>query len=155
MRFFKLLTMTAIRESEPKLPVGVVIFSKDRSRVLLVQHRATEGSKAGLVGIPAGRPEAGERIKSTGVREVRQETGLIPSNLVEYPGNIYRGLIVTEGKRKRYALRALAALGYRGEERASEETEKPVWARIDTLGRRRNLMPSVEKIVFDALKVIS
>lgn len=142
-----------VERMEPKLPVGVVIFNKDRSRVLLVRHKPTEGSKAGLIGIPAGRPETGERTKSTGVREVREETGVTPMHLID-SGKVYKGVIVKEAKRKRYAIKVLAAQEYKGEDRGSNETTI-VWAKVDTLPQRTNLMPSVVRIVSDALRVVN
>jgi 8-oxo-dGTP diphosphatase len=49
-----------------------VILEKDY-RYLLVQEKKVESF--GLWGIPGGRVEAGETIKETAVREVKEETG--------------------------------------------------------------------------------
>ncbi len=64
--------------------VVVVIIFNDKNRILL-QRRGDDGNWC----IPGGSMELGETVEETGIREVREETGLIVYNLKLF--NVYSG----------------------------------------------------------------
>jgi len=66
----------------PGIPTGVhVIFERD-GRVLLM-HRCNTGFFDGLFSLPGGHVEAGESIRATAIREMREELAveLLPASL--------------------------------------------------------------------------
>ncbi len=63
--------------------VGVIILD-DKNRILL-QRRGDDGNWC----IPGGSMELGEMVEETGIREVREETGLIVYDLKLF--NVYSG----------------------------------------------------------------
>lgn len=61
--------------------VGVVPLTKESQVILIRQHRYPVGKE--LLEIPAGLPEKGEDPKQTVLRELKEETGCRPTELVK------------------------------------------------------------------------
>lgn len=59
--------------------VGVVVHDEARGVLLLWRHRFITGTWG--YEVPAGRVEAGETLEEAAVREVREETGWVPTGL--------------------------------------------------------------------------
>ena len=152
--------MVAIKESElnnvigPRHPVGVVVFDSEQKKVLLVKHGPKASRKEGLFGIPGGRPRPLETVADAALRELAEETGIAAErqHLIRL-GGVYRGILKRENGDKHYLLDVVIATSHSGELTKSDETE-PLWANIHTLNRRKRLMPSVEDIVNDALRMV-
>lgn len=151
----------ALEEREPKIPASVVILfrtKKDEHEVLLVRHGPKAPRKEGVYGFPGGRPKQGESAEEAAIREFNEETGLeiTPDNLIPFPGqeNLYAGVNQRENGRKQYVIRAFTIKNSDEVAGALKKSHEaiPVWAKVRTLGRRRNqLMGSVERIVYDRL----
>lgn len=69
------------------LTVGMLVFRKNFSEVLLTKHKETAKHQTGTYGIPAGRVEVGETETEALLREFKHETGLSSSagDAVELP----------------------------------------------------------------------
>ncbi len=146
---------------EPRRPVGIVVFDQEREKVLLVQHGPKAQRKEGTLGVPAGRPKGDETQEQAAIREFYEETGLVTSidNLIKLSSSPYLGVNSRETGPKKYSIDVFVATIYQGELQKTDKSKpweaRPIWARIDTLARRRRmLMPSVIKIVNDGLDTI-
>lgn len=150
-----------MQEREAKIPASVVVLfrtKEDEHEVLLVRHGSKAPRKEGVYGFPGGRPKLGESPEEAAIREFNEETGLeiAPDNLIPFPGeeNIYIGVNQREKGRKQYVIRAFTIKNSEDITGALKKSHEaiPVWAKVRTLGRRRNqLMGSVEQIVYDRL----
>lgn len=147
----------ALRETEIRPAASVVVVfrtKKEEDEVLLVRHGPKVPRKEGIYGFPGGRPKPGETAEEAAAREFKEETGLelAVDNLIPFPNkdNIFVGANQRENGRKQYAIKAFALKdpdALSGTLRKTPEAI-PVWAKVRTLGRRRNqLMGSVETIV--------
>ncbi len=72
------------KDGVQKLVVGAVI--KENNKFLLLE-RVPSDTMGGFVGIPSGTVEAGEGLLTALAREVREETGLIVTSVLEYLGS--------------------------------------------------------------------
>lgn len=69
----------------PNIGVCVIVLSKDKKSILM--GKRLKGHKAGTYGIPGGRIEGKEKIKDSAIRELAEETSLVP-NSIQYLGTI-------------------------------------------------------------------
>lgn len=126
--------------------VGVVVFSEDNKKVLLVKHSQLANNPEGIYGLPGGQIELGESPKEAATRELFQETGLRAKedNLEQFE-NIFFGsyIIRTKGGTLRHAqMRVFHCNAYEGELKGDEKTT-PEWLEISEL-TRLNKMPNVD-----------
>ena len=151
--------MVALRETErfaeerPNIPVWVVVFDKNLERVLLVREKADR--KKGQVGLPGGRPKNPfEPQTQAGIRELREETGLVSQNLISYPNNVY--IDYHQGRERYFAGRAYIATDIQGQLQRETKETKTFWARVDKLDRYGSkLGPSVKAVITDALNFLN
>lgn len=151
--------MVALRETEryieekPNIPVWVVVFDKNRERVLLVRERAER--KEGQIGLPGGRPKNSfEPETQAGVRELKEETGFIAQNLIPYPNNVYIDYL--QSREKYFAGRAYIATDVSGEIKRLTKETSVFWARVDKLDRyEKRLSPTVKTVVMEALDFLN
>ena len=134
---------------------GHVLVSNN-NKVLLIRHEEGATHRSGVYGIPGGRPEAGEELKDTAVREFKEETGLTvqKEDLIEYPNNQFSADIAKkDGTTKHYTMTVFRAHKFAGELKATEETT-PEWINQEDLDQL-NLLPNVKTAVLEALKVLA
>ncbi len=62
--------------SEIERPIGVAIILLKNSKLLM--GRRKNGYKPGTMGVPGGRIEKGETVENAVVRELMEETGIVP-----------------------------------------------------------------------------
>jgi 8-oxo-dGTP pyrophosphatase MutT (NUDIX family) len=70
---------------------GVLTRASDQNHQVVLVGRGAQGTW----GLPKGTPDAGESIEETAIREVREETGVIPS-IVEPIGEIHYTFIARD-----------------------------------------------------------
>ena len=87
----------AEKDDIPKLVVGAVICINNK---FLLIERVPSDFMGGFVGIPSGTVEVGEDLLTALAREVREETGLLVTAVLEYLGSFdYRS---SSGKKTRH-----------------------------------------------------
>ena len=85
------------RDGVQKLVVGAVIHENNK---FLLLERVASDFMGGFVEIPSGTVEAGEELLTALAREVKEETGLIVTSVLEYLGSFdYRS---RSGKKTRH-----------------------------------------------------
>lgn len=157
--------MVALREMEVNrenslgfLAAFLVVFDSKREKILLVRHSAQR--KGGMVGFPGGSPRRGssESLKETAVRELQEETGFraSTSDLLNYPGNDYYGILKREDEVKNFAFRAFICTDYQGEQKKASKEGAVFWATISKLDRYGSkLSPAVKTVVADSLNFLN
>lgn len=131
----------------PVLGAGAVIFKG--GSVLLVKRR-NEPSR-GLWSLPGGVVEAGERVRETVAREVREETG-ITVRVGSLVGVFEK--IVRKGGRIRFHFAVLDYLAtpLSGRLRPASDADDARWVPIPALGRYR-LSRGVSSMIARALRI--
>lgn len=132
---------------------AVLVFKENK--VLLVKHTEKAGHLTGIYGLPGGKVDEGETEKETAIRELEEETGLIPDrdSFIEYPGNIYYAPIKRKhGKIMNYSWHVFICNNFSGEIRISEETI-PEWVEISRLDYY-NLLTNTKQAVEDGIKFL-
>ena len=129
---------------------GVLVFLDNK--VLLVRHGKKAEHLNDVYGLPAGRIEEGETAVVAASRELFEETGLkvITENLIKVP-EFYTASIERKGGIKNFSQENFLCKNWEGELKANDETI-PEWIIIDEL-KNLELLPNVEKMIFDALKL--
>src|SRR3989344_1006898 len=124
--------------------VGVLVFSPDNQKVLLVKHTKAAQNEAGIYGLPAGQIELGESPREAAVRELMEETGLnaTEKSLEQYEGNYFGAYIIrTKGEIQRHAhMRVYHCNAYEGEFKEDVKTI-PEWVEVSKL-EELNKMPN-------------
>lgn len=137
------------------IPTAGILLIKNNT-VLLVKHKEAAGHLNGVYGIPGGKIEPGETVAEAGVRELREETGLIVqlSNLHTYSNNSYTADIIRKnGDQQTFTMTIFYCDQFTGVLHAGPETN-PVWVDVDKL-YLYNLLPNVEKAIGDVRNVIN
>lgn len=132
--------------------VGVIIFSTDKTKVLLVENLTKAEHLTKTFGIPAGRLEIGQSLETNAARELKEETGLITkeANLVALPFEYEADITRKDGSTKHFHLKTFLCKNYSGDLKEGAEN-RPVWVSIKDL-EKFNLLPNMKKVVLDALK---
>lgn len=128
-----------------RIVVGVIVYLRDREGRVLLQRRRT-GPYSGYVGLPGGKVEFGEDVVSAGLRELREETGLVASDarLV----GVYSEVDLDDGGADgHFVLFVVKADGYAGSLVGSSAEGENFWA-------RREDVSSIEKVLPDLLFVL-
>ncbi|MFM2381589.1 MAG: hypothetical protein RLZZ76_356 [Candidatus Parcubacteria bacterium] len=138
--------------NNPIKTAGVVAFTEDRKRVLLIKHNESAGHKTGAFGIPAGKVKEGENDVTTAVRELEEESGVTvydTNELIPLP-HTYNATIQTKEGMKTFSLKAFTySLSEETQLRGSEEGEVHL---VDiTEVSSLLLLPNVERMIADAL----
>lgn len=124
--------------------VGILVFDQDK--VLLVKHEEAAGHLTGIYGLPGGRVEDGETEKATAIRELREETGLVVRDIIEFPNNLFFAKIERKGGEViNFAWRVFLVTDHVGDIKPSAET-LPEWVQIDKISSLPTL-PNVEDAV--------
>ena len=85
------------KDDVQKLVVGAVIYKNNK---FLLIERVPSDFMGGFVEIPSGTVEVGEDLLTALAREVREETGLLVTSILEYLGSFdYRS---SSGKKTRH-----------------------------------------------------
>lgn len=127
----------------------ILLFQKNK--VLLVQHGAEAGHITGTYGIPGGRLNDGEDLKTAAVRELQEETGLsvAVADLMPFPDNTFSADIKRkDGEMRSYTMTIFVTKHYTGDLQTSTETT-PEWVSLDTI-ETLNLLPNVAKAIQNA-----
>ena len=134
---------------------GVVVLKN--KEVLLVRHLEKAGHVTDTYGLPAGRATAGETPQETAKRELFEETGLKveKNDMIELP-NVYSADIPrSDGSIRRMSIECYLATKTSGTlARSVDEETEPEWVQVENLSKI-NLLPNVDKLVTDALKIRS
>ncbi len=129
--------------------VGVLIFKK--GKVLLVCHGEKAEHLNNTYGLPAGRVEEGETLAEAGVRELKEETGLITEvKYLKKIDKIYKAAIERKDGVKNFSQDNFLCDYFEGEIKSNDETV-PCWVEINDLEKIR-LLPNVKEMIFDALE---
>lgn len=125
--------------------VGIVVFNKDK--VLLVSHGKASKHFEGVLGLPSGKIDPGEKAIETAKRELEEETGLKCNlkDLISLPKS-YQAQIEQKDGIKIFNWYVFLCKKYSGELATSDETE-PFWVTIKDLDNLK-LLPNVK----DAIK---
>jgi ADP-ribose pyrophosphatase YjhB (NUDIX family) len=129
--------------------VGIVVFSKDKKQVVLVKHGEKATHKTGIIGLPAGRPDPGETLVQTAVRELHEETGLETSEkyMRQLP-NTYAAVIERKTGYLLFSYAPFICTSYTGEIHQIRETE-PFWVDVSKLSDY-DVLPNVREAIRDA-----
>jgi len=134
--------------------VGVLVFSEDNKKVLLVKHSQLAQNPEGIYGLPAGQIELGESPKEAATRELFQETGLKvkEDDLEQFENNFFGSYIIrTKGGTLRHAqMRVFHCNAYEGKVRGDEKTT-PEWIEIAEL-TGLNKMPNIDLAINNYLQ---
>ena len=136
----------------PIQTIGILVFSLDRSKVLLVKHEEKAEHITNTYGLPAGRIELKESKIECAIRELKEETGLLTTAEAlmklpfEYEANIRR----KDGITKLFKMSVFYCKSYQGEINGQLETI-PEWVDIKKLDKL-NLLQNVEKCVLDGIE---
>lgn len=136
--------------------VGVLVFSKDNSKVLLVKHTEAAQNEEGIYGLPAGKIELGESRKEAAVRELMEETGLnaTQDSLEKYEGNYFGAYITrTKGQVIRHAhMEVFHCTAYEGVLKDDKKTI-PEWVEVSKISEFKT-MPNIVAAVNNYLNSI-
>jgi len=127
-----MLNETAIREKATKdgithISTGVAVV-KD-GQILLVR-RSIDDFLGGYYELPGGGVDNGETIEQAAMREVKEETGLVPSKVI----TTFKGFDYTTDRKPRVRQVNLIIEAKPGEVKLSAEHDAFVWANKDDLG---------------------
>lgn len=114
--------------ASPIVGVGVVVI--EGGRVLLVRRKFPP--RAGAWSIPGGKQIAGETVRETALRELKEETGLEAEilGLVDVVDAAYPG---ESGRTQYYTLIDFAARPKGGALRAGSDAAEAAWHALDAL----------------------
>ncbi len=134
--------------------VGVLVFSPDNQKVLLVKHTEAAQNEEGIYGLPAGKIELGESPKEAAIRELIEETGIkaTEENLGQFEGNYFGSYIIrTKGAIQRHAhMRVYHCKAYEGELKDDVKTI-PEWVEVSKLEELKK-MPNIDTAVYNYLE---
>jgi len=127
-----MLDETAIREKATKdgishISTGVAVV-KD-GQILLVR-RSIDDFLGGYYELPGGGVDDGETIEQAAMREVKEETGLVPSKVI----TTFKGFDYTTDKKPFVRQVNLIIEAKPGEVKLSAEHDDFLWANKDDLG---------------------
>lgn len=130
---------------------GVIII--EANDVLLVRHGEAAKHITGSYGLPAGTIEPDESEEHAARRELKEETGLVAGELVDFRQELYTGVIERKtGEMLPSDLRVFICKDYTGMPRGTAETT-PQWVTISNLPNYPTL-PKVIEAVRDALEFL-
>lgn len=131
--------------------VGVIVFSPDKTKVLLVENLSKSEHLNNTFGIPAGITDPNQSLKTLAVKKLKEETGLLAQeeDLVALPSDYNAEIARKDGTTKLFHLKTFLCEKYLGEIEASTKN-RPVWVLVKGLDHL-NLLPNVRKIIEDAL----
>lgn len=135
--------------------IGVLVFSEDKKKILLVQHTANASNREGIWGIPAGRIEPAESPKEAAARELKEETGLVAKeeDIRSYDNNYFSAYLDrSDGTRRHARWTVFNCNKYEGELASDHETI-PSWVELDKLAELE-LMPNVDIAINNYLESI-
>lgn len=136
--------------TDPIRTAGIIIF-KD-CKVLLVKHSNESDHIGGKYGIPAGRVNDSENDIDAAIRELEEETSLKTDKKKLIPiDKTYTADIQRKYGTKRFSLKVFVCTDFSGDIKSSDETV-PEWIDIKEI-KKLNLLPNVEKIIKDGLKI--
>lgn len=133
--------------------VGVIIFNKAKTEVLLVKHKGNSDHIEGKVGLPAGKIEDKD-VLDVAIEKLHKETGITvsKSSLTKLPFEYTACIDRNDGSKKEFSL----VIYYCDvkEVHPCETLENiPFWARIDNL-EKLDLLPNIKKATLDALNFL-
>jgi len=147
-----MLDETAIREKAAEdgithISTGVVVV-KD-GQILLVR-RSIDDFLGGYYELPGGGVDNGETIEQAAMREVKEETSLMPSKVI----TTFKGFDYTTDKKPHVRQVNLIIEAKPGEVKLSAEHDDFLWANKDDLGSIK-ITENMVKCVKDAFAKIS
>lgn len=131
--------------------IGVVVFDKKLSKVLLVEHLEEAEHENNVFGIPAGRLNIDQPLLDNALRELEEETGLTakPKHMIRLPHHYKAHIRRKSGEIKHFRLQTYLCTKYKGKLKGSNET-RPVWVLINELNYLK-LLPNMKEVIADAL----
>lgn len=141
--------------NNPIKTAGVVAFTEDRKRVLLIKHSESAGHKTGVWGIPAGKVEKGENELMTAVRELAEEAGIEVEDLQELMPlpQTYSATIERKDGMKHYALNAFVYILQKDTQVSGSEEGEVYMIKVEEV-KKLPLLPNVEIMITDALDLL-
>lgn len=129
--------------------VGSIVYLKDREGRILLQRRKT-GASVGYVGLPGGKVEFGEDVVEAGVRELREETGLLA--LDARLAGVYSEVDIGDGgETNHFILFVVSAGGYEGSLINSTPEGENFWAYEEEIVSLDRVLPDLF-FVLDEIK---
>lgn len=153
----------------PLQTIGVLVFNEDKSKVLMVEHKATSGNPEGIFGLPAGRIQLGESPRDAAIRELKEETGLEigDDDLESFEGGDFaEDILRGDGSLRRAQWKVYHAIAARGQLMESVETI-PQWVELKTIEEwagsdakkdssvGKNIMPNVRDAINNYLSTLN
>ncbi len=127
-----------------KKEAAFVLLVRDDD-ALFVKHTDSSNNPPRTYSLPGGRVEPGEDPKNAAVREIFEETGLAirSSELVELGTRSEN--IETKRGMETWNVKLYLCKTFLGEVRKMEETEEPIWLKIDDVLEGKYKMPKMSR----------
>jgi 8-oxo-dGTP pyrophosphatase MutT (NUDIX family) len=121
--------------------VGAIVHLTDSQGKVLLQRRKT-GALAGYVGLPGGKVNYGEDVVSAGLRELREETGLIAEDA--RLAGVYSEVSFVDGSADaHYVLFVVESSRFRGELLKETEEGANFWAKREEAASLSRVLPDL------------
>lgn len=132
--------------------IGVLVIHG--GEVLLVKHKPKAEHLTGVYGLPAGRLEQSESLKTGASRELFEETGLVAKNedLLHLPHVFYAEIERKGGETVCFKWNVFVAKKFSGVLKESDEAS-PEWVEILQVSKL-NLLPNTESAIQKGLQLL-
>jgi len=133
---------------------GIIIFNKQKTKVLLVKHKEESLNLVGKVGFPSGQIRNREHV-DVALEKLYQESGILAArkDLIELPFEYSAFIDRVDGTRKEFSMVNYLCTSWKGELIETSE-DKPFWFEVEKLSEL-DLLPNVKKAVTDALHFVA
>jgi 8-oxo-dGTP pyrophosphatase MutT (NUDIX family) len=134
-----------------KKGAGVIII--ENGKILLVKAREGSNQPTGTIAFPGGKVDPDETEEHAAARELTEETGLVATKLISYPGDYAEMLLDMKAGKDDYSFKTYLAEGYSGTLTGSVETE-PFWEDLQ-IARKTKLLGAGNELLENAIKFLN
>lgn len=149
------MTTSKIPEIEDEIieTIGILLFSKSFTRVLLVENLAESNHVSHTWGIPAGVIYKNQSPSAFIAQKLLEETGLTVDvgDLTELPFEYIAKIPRKDGSTKKFHLKNFVCLKFSGELLQDSLKNRPRWINVKNL-TKLNLLPNVNQMIADAVE---